>query len=394
MVRRAIWTPWSPHLRSIWVWTGRRSISWCRSAHPRGPRACYSGSGGPITRSTIRAGPCWSRPTGLKCWSAGRRWTPSAPTRWMAFPNGPAGSTCWPSTSSVRPVLRVPVDRDGLFDQVRTAGPYAGLSREDFDDVFTFVATGGYALGAYDRFKRLHRNDDGLYEISSKTAIRDYRMNVGTIVEAPTLKVRMGRGKVLGEVEENFVNYMTAGDTFVFAGRLLEFIEVRETSVITRPGKGDAPAVPAYGGRLPLTRPIWPTGCGPFCQTQNVGRTCPNRFRNGWRCSAGGPPCPRAMACWSKPFRAAGNTIWWPIASKAGTPTRPSGCYSPGAWRAWVSARWVCGHRLRARRVEVQIRRDRRYRGAVLQKTCWATTWREWMAESSMLKRTFRATWR
>lgn len=147
-----------------------------------------------------------------------------------------------------------PVDRDGLFDQVRTAGPYAGLSREDFDDVFTFVATGGYALGAYDRFKRLHRNDDGLYEISSKTAIRDYRMNVGTIVEAPTLKVRMGRGKVLGEVEENFVNYMTAGDTFVFAGRLLEFIEVRETSVITRPGKGDAPAVPAYvGGRLPLS---------------------------------------------------------------------------------------------------------------------------------------------
>lgn len=147
-----------------------------------------------------------------------------------------------------------PVDKDALFDQVRTAGPYGSLSREDFDDVFTFVATGGYALGAYDRFKRLRENEDGLYEISSKTAIRDYRMNVGTIVEAPTLKVRMGRGKVLGEVEENFVNYMTEGDTFVFAGRLLEFIEVRETSVITRPGKGDAPAVPAYvGGRLPLS---------------------------------------------------------------------------------------------------------------------------------------------
>lgn len=147
-----------------------------------------------------------------------------------------------------------PVDRDALYEQVRTAGPYAGLSREDFDDVFTFVATGGYALGAYDRFKRLRENDNGLYEISSKTAIRDYRMNVGTIVEAPTLKVRLGRGRVLGEVEENFVNYLTEGDTFVFAGRLLEFIEVRETSVITRPGKGDAPAVPAYvGGRLPLS---------------------------------------------------------------------------------------------------------------------------------------------
>ena len=147
-----------------------------------------------------------------------------------------------------------PVDRDGLYQQVRSAGPYAGLTREDFDDVFSFVATGGYALGAYDRFKRLHKNDDGLYEISSKTAIRDYRMNVGTIVEAPTLKVRLGRGRVLGEVEESFVNHLTEGDTFIFAGRLLEFVELRDTSVITRPGKGDAPAVPAYvGGRLPLS---------------------------------------------------------------------------------------------------------------------------------------------
>ena len=147
-----------------------------------------------------------------------------------------------------------PVDRDGLYQQVRSAGPYAGLTREDFDDVFSFVATGGYALGAYDRFKRLHKNDDGLYEISSKTTIRDYRMNVGTIVEAPTLKVRLGRGRVLGEVEESFVNHLTEGDTFIFAGRLLEFVELRDTSVITRPGKGDAPAVPAYvGGRLPLS---------------------------------------------------------------------------------------------------------------------------------------------
>jgi len=147
-----------------------------------------------------------------------------------------------------------PVDRDALFEQVRTAGPYMALSREDFDDVFEFVATGGYALGGYKKFQRLFRTSNGTYEITSPAAVRDYRMNVGTIVEAPTLKVRLGRGRVLGEVEENFVNYMTAGDTFVFAGRLLEFVEVRETSVITRPGKGDAPAVPAYvGGRFPLS---------------------------------------------------------------------------------------------------------------------------------------------
>ncbi|MBS27777.1 MAG: DNA ligase-associated DEXH box helicase [Alphaproteobacteria bacterium] len=147
-----------------------------------------------------------------------------------------------------------PVDRDQIYAEVRTAGPYMDLSREDFDDVFEFVATGGYALGGYKKFQRLFQTSNGTYEIANKTAIRDYRMNVGTIVEAPTLKVRLGRGRVLGEVEESFVNYMTQGDTFVFAGRLLEFVEVRETSVIARPGKGDAPAVPAYvGGRFPLS---------------------------------------------------------------------------------------------------------------------------------------------
>jgi ATP-dependent Lhr-like helicase len=146
-----------------------------------------------------------------------------------------------------------PVDPATLYGEVRKAGPYAGLSRRDFDDVFGFVATGGYALGNYERFQRL-RQVPGGYGITSKTVARDYRMNVGTIVEAPTLKVRLGRSRVLGEVEEHFVNYMTEGDTFAFAGRLLEFVEVRETDVITRAGKGDAPAVPAYmGGRLPLS---------------------------------------------------------------------------------------------------------------------------------------------
>ena len=147
-----------------------------------------------------------------------------------------------------------PVKPAALYNEVCKAGPYAGLSRRDFDDVFGFVATGGYALGNYQRFQRLRQVPGGGYTITSKTVARDYRMNVGTIVEAPTLKVRLGRSRVLGEVEEHFVNYMTAGDTFAFAGRLLEFVEVRETDVITRPGKGDAPAVPAYmGGRLPLS---------------------------------------------------------------------------------------------------------------------------------------------
>jgi ATP-dependent Lhr-like helicase len=81
-------------------------------------------------------------------------------------------------------------------------------------------------------------------------------MNIGTIIEMPLLKVRMlGRaGGSLGEIEESFVNMMVPGDTFMFAGRLLRYIRIRETTVeCTDGGKGD-PMVPAYaGGKYPLT---------------------------------------------------------------------------------------------------------------------------------------------
>ena len=147
-----------------------------------------------------------------------------------------------------------PFGADELFAEVRRAGPYARLSRKDFDDTLNFVATGGYALGGYDRYKRLLVNDTGHYHVVDDRMARRYRMNMGTIVEAPTLKVRLRGGRVLGEVEEYFVNGMTEGDTFMFAGRLLRFMRIVETTVEAVPAVGDAPAVPAYvGGRLPLS---------------------------------------------------------------------------------------------------------------------------------------------
>ena len=147
-----------------------------------------------------------------------------------------------------------PFHPDGLFAEVKGAAPYRDLTREEFDAVLEFVATGGYALRAYDRFNRLERFNDGTLAVASPTVARSYRMNVGTIVEAVTLKVRMKRGRFLGEIEEYFVQGLTPGDTFIFSGQLLRFEGLRETVVEVSPGHGDDPQVPAYaGGRLPLT---------------------------------------------------------------------------------------------------------------------------------------------
>jgi len=152
---------------------------------------------------------------------------------------------------------------------VKTAAPYSGLSRADFDAVVDFVATGGYALKAYERFAKIRQSKDGRWRISHPMVAQRYRMNVGTIVEADMLKVRLVRsraggggptgpvargGRVLGEVEEYFIEMLIPGDTFVFAGEILKYEALVEDEVYVSRTTATDPKVPAYeGGKFPLS---------------------------------------------------------------------------------------------------------------------------------------------
>ncbi len=147
-----------------------------------------------------------------------------------------------------------PFRADALYEEVTRAAPYANLPREDFDDALAFVATGGYALGTYERWRRLMQDREGRWHAANGRVIRRYRMNIGTIVQSPMVKVRLGRSRLLGEVEEWFVQYLVPGDTFIFAGQHLRFEGMREMVAEVSRAQGEEPKVPAYaGGRLPLT---------------------------------------------------------------------------------------------------------------------------------------------
>ncbi|MBI3708823.1 MAG: ligase-associated DNA damage response DEXH box helicase [Proteobacteria bacterium] len=147
-----------------------------------------------------------------------------------------------------------PFHADDLYTEVTSAAPYAGLSRGDFDETLAFVATGGYALRAYDRYRRMRQDEDGRWRVANGLAARQYRLNVGTIVEAPMLDVRLRNNRRLGQIEEYFIQFLELGDTFMFAGHVLRYEAMRETSVIVSRSSGETPNVPAYaGGRLPLT---------------------------------------------------------------------------------------------------------------------------------------------
>jgi ATP-dependent Lhr-like helicase len=153
---------------------------------------------------------------------------------------------------------------DDLYAEVKSAAPYATLARPDFDAVVDFVATGGYALKAYEHFARIRQTKDGRWRIAHPNVAQRYRLNVGTIVEADMLKVRLARsraskmiprgGRILGEVEEYFVETMTPGDTFVFAGEILQYEAIVEDEVYVSRSKSEDPKVPSYeGGKFPLS---------------------------------------------------------------------------------------------------------------------------------------------
>ncbi|MGI4800777.1 MAG: helicase-related protein, partial [Janthinobacterium lividum] len=143
-----------------------------------------------------------------------------------------------------------PFNPEAMLAEIHAAAPYAMITRQDFYDVLTFVENGGYALQAYDRYRKLFIDSDGTVHIRGEAIARLARMNLGTIVEAPLLNVRYaGRGGPnLGEIEEGFVNMMSPGATFMFAGRLLKFVRVRETTVEVQDGGTGEPMVPAYAG--------------------------------------------------------------------------------------------------------------------------------------------------
>ncbi|OKO83300.1 ligase-associated DNA damage response DEXH box helicase [Bradyrhizobium sp. AS23.2] len=162
-----------------------------------------------------------------------------------------------------------PFFSDDLYGEVLTAAPYSNLARRDFDDVVDFVATGGYALKTYERFARIKQDKEGRWRVANPKVRQSYRLNVGTIVEEPMLKVRLVRsrstgsgstgaiargGRVLGEIEEYFIEGLTPGDTFVFGGEVVRYEALAEDQAYVSRASDKDPKVPSYmGGKFPLS---------------------------------------------------------------------------------------------------------------------------------------------
>lgn len=157
-----------------------------------------------------------------------------------------------------------PFQSDTLYTEVTSAAPYATLDRETFDRAIEFVATGGYALKTYEQYAKIRQKPDGSWRLSHPRFAQQYRLNAGTIIELPMLEVRLTRqrgrggnvrgGPVLGKIEEGFLESLTQGDTFLFAGKTLRFEGIRENTCYASTANDRDAAIPYYaGGKFPLS---------------------------------------------------------------------------------------------------------------------------------------------
>jgi ATP-dependent helicase Lhr and Lhr-like helicase len=144
-----------------------------------------------------------------------------------------------------------PFRAEDLLAEIRSSTPYSALTAEAFDHVLHFIEGGGYALRAYDRFKRLTQEADGqgnvLWRVSHPRFIQQHRLNAGIIVDQPALAVRFANGRKLGTVEEGFAATLRPGDSFFFSGMALEVVRVDISDLVVRATAKQA-RIPSWGG--------------------------------------------------------------------------------------------------------------------------------------------------
>jgi ATP-dependent helicase Lhr and Lhr-like helicase len=142
---------------------------------------------------------------------------------------------------------------DELFNEVRTTFAFADLTRQEFNQMLEFITTGGKTLAQYDEFLKVEV-ENGVYKVNSRRVAMRHRLGIGTITSDLSLKVRWLSGGNLGTIEEYFISKLRPGNTFWFAGRSLELVQVKDMTVFVKKSNANKGIIPSWmGGRMPLS---------------------------------------------------------------------------------------------------------------------------------------------
>ena len=141
-----------------------------------------------------------------------------------------------------------------IWEEVRRTHCYQDLTRDEWRQLLGFITSGGSALQQYDEFHKVVVDEQGLYRIISRRIAMRHRLHIGTIVSDAMLRVQFVSGGYVGIIEEYFISRLTPGDAFTLAGRTLEFVMIKDMSVLVRKSNAKKAIVPSWnGGRMPLS---------------------------------------------------------------------------------------------------------------------------------------------
>jgi ATP-dependent Lhr-like helicase len=142
---------------------------------------------------------------------------------------------------------------DQLYKEIKSTYAFADLRETEFSQLLEFITTGGATLSQYDEFLKVEL-EDGLYKVNSRRVAMRHRFSIGTITSSVSLRVKMLHGGSLGSIEEGFVSRLKPGDTFWFAGRSLEFVQLKEMTAFVKKSNATKGLIPSWaGGRMPLS---------------------------------------------------------------------------------------------------------------------------------------------
>ena len=142
---------------------------------------------------------------------------------------------------------------DKLFEEIKSTYCFSEINEEEWLQILQFITVGGIALREYDDFKKVEIID-GLYKINNKKIAMRHRMHIGTIVSDAMLRVKFISGGSIGVIEEYFISKLNPGDVFTLAGRNLEFVMIKDMTVLVKKSSAKKAIVPSWnGGRLPLS---------------------------------------------------------------------------------------------------------------------------------------------
>jgi ATP-dependent Lhr-like helicase len=140
-----------------------------------------------------------------------------------------------------------------LLEEVRSTLAYQSLTDQEWQWVLDFVVHGGSSLTAYPEYHRVEL-DGETYRVTQRRTASMHRMNIGTIVSDASMQVKYMKGATLGTVEEYFLSRLNPGDKFLFGGKLVQLVRVKDNAAYVRRAKGSPDTVPRWmGGRMPLS---------------------------------------------------------------------------------------------------------------------------------------------